>query len=140
MMITTTHKMKPKQTNTKNTIGIYGLCCDAVRKKSLSGIYVKTCMSVIEAYIRIVTDYLLDGGEVSAPGDKVALCIEKRGILDHDTVGFLSLNKVDIMNVYCIRSKSDFMKRDNYKFRSDSKLRERLRAKIDSGYRGYRHE
>ena len=27
------------------------------------------------------------------------------------------------MNVYCIRSKSDFMKRDNYKFRSDSKLR-----------------
>ena len=32
------------------------------------------------------------------------------------------MNKVDIMNVYCIRSKSDFMKRDNYKFRSDSKL------------------
>ena len=50
------------------------------RKKSLSGISVKTCMSVIEAYIRIVTDYLLDGGEVSAPGDKVVLCIEKLGI------------------------------------------------------------
>ena len=137
-MTTTTHKMKPKQT--KNNVEIYRLCCYAAKKKSLSGISVKTCMSVIEAYIRIVTEYLLDGGEWSAPGEKVVLCLEKRGILDHDTVGFLSLNKTDIMNVYCIRDKGDFMKREHYRFRADSTLRKRLRAKIDSGYRGYRHE